>query len=208
MTTSPGSRASTASKGGFAYTRLSYIDQITFTNGDEFGDYYYSGAFTGDPLGDFLTGIVSQADFAQNGPDGQPYASHYGFFAQDDWKLSRKLTVSYGLRYEINPAFNDETHQLGQFDRNFKGGRLITQGTVGLGLVSNSWKNQVGDTPFITNSQAGLPITLRNTYWGNVQPRFGFAFDPYQNGKTIVKGHIGSYSVPVLGAGSVFASGG
>ena len=187
-------------KFGFSYTHLSYIDQITFTNGDEFGDYYYGGAFTGDPLGDFLTGIVSQADYAQNGPDGKPYASQYGFFGQDEWKLSKKLTVSYGLRYQINPAFNDETHQLGQFDRNYPGGRLITQGQVGLGLVAPSWKAQVGNTPFVTNNQVGLPITLRNTYWGNIQPRFGFAYDPYGSGKTIVKAHVGSYSVPVLGA--------
>jgi hypothetical protein len=187
-------------KFGFAYTHLSYIDQITFTNGDEFGDYYYSGAFTGDPLGDFLTGIVSQADYAQNGPDGKPFVSQYGFFGQDEWKLTRKLTVNYGLRYQINPAFNDATHQLGQFDRNYPGGRLITQGQIGLSLVAPSWKAQVGNTPFVTNSQVGLPITLRNTYWGNIQPRLGFAYDVYGDGKTIVKSHVGSYSVPVLGA--------
>jgi Carboxypeptidase regulatory-like domain len=187
-------------KFGFSYTHLSYIDQITFTNGDEFGDYYYSGAFTGDPLGDFLTGLVSQADYAQNGPDGQPFASQYGFFGQDEWKLTKRLTVSYGLRYQINPAFNDATHQLGQFDRNYAGGRLITQGQVGLGLVAPSWRAQVGNTPFVTNSQVGLPITLRNTYWDNVQPRFGFAYDPYGSGKTIVKAHVGAYSVPILGA--------
>ena len=187
-------------KFGFAYTRMSYIDQITFTAGDEFGDYYFSGGFTGDPLADFLTGLGTQADYAQNGPDGHPYASTYGFFGQDDWKISPKLTISYGLRYEINPPFNDETNQLGQFDRNYPGGRLITQGTKGLALVSPSWKQQVGNTPFITNSQAGLPITLRNTYYGNYQPRLGFAYDLYGNGNTIVKAHVGSYSVPVLGA--------
>ncbi len=187
-------------KFGFDFIRTSYIDQITFTNGDEFGDYYYSGAFTGDPLGDFLAGIVSQADYAQNGPDGQPFAYHYGLFGQDDWKVTRKLTVSYGLRYEINPAFNDATYQLGQFDRNYPGGRLITQGQKGLSLVAPSWKAQVGNTPFVTNSQVGLPITLRNTFYKNIQPRLGFAYDTYGNGKTIVKGHIGVYSVPVLGA--------
>ena len=187
-------------KFGFAYQHLSYIDQITFTNGDEFGDYYFSGAFTGDPLGDFLTGLTSQADYAQNGPDGQPFTSHYSFFGQDDWRVSPKLTVSYGFRYEINPPFNDATYQLGQFDRNYPGGRLITQGTKGLALVSPSWKQQVGDTPFITNSQAGLPITLRNTYYGNYQPRLGFAYDAFGDSKTVVKAHVGTYSVPVLGA--------
>ena len=187
-------------KFGFDFIRTSYIDQITFTNGDEFGDYYYSGNFTGDPLGDFLTGIVSQADYAQNGPDGQPFAYHYGFFGQDDWKVTRNFTVSYGLRYEVNPPFNDATDQLGQFDRNYPGGRLITQGQKGLSLVAPSWRAQVGSTPFVTNSQVGLPITLRNTYWQNIQPRLGFAYDAFGNGKTIVKGHVGSYSVPVLGA--------
>ena len=187
-------------KFGFAFVRNSYIDQITFTNGDEFGDYYFSGNYTGNALADFLTGQGSKADFAQNGPDGHPYASHYGFFGQDDWKVTSKLTLSYGMRYEINPPFNDETNQLGQFDRNYPGGRLIVQGQKGLGLVSASWKQQVGDTPFVTNSQVGLPITLRNTYYGNIQPRLGFAYDAFGTGKTVVKAHAGTYSVPVLGA--------
>lgn len=187
-------------KAGFNYVRNSYVDQITFTNGDEFGDYYYSGKVLGDPLGEFLTGFVSEADYAQNGPDGQPFASHYGLFAQDDWKATKRLTLSYGIRYEINPPFNDKTNQLGQFDRNFPGGRLITQGQKGMALISPSWRAQVGDTPFVTNDAVGLPITLRNTYYGNVQPRVGFAYDAYGDGKTIVKAHVGSYSVPVLGA--------
>jgi hypothetical protein len=186
-------------KAGFDYVRNSYVDQITFTAGDEFGDYYYAGLL-GDPLADFLTGVVTEADYAQNGPDGRPYASHYGFFAQDDWKVNKKLTVSYGFRYEINPPFNDKTDQLAQFDRNYPGGRLITQGAKGLALVSPSWRAQVGNTPFVTNDAVGLPITLRNTYYGNYQPRLGFAYDPFGGGKTIVKAHVGSYSVPVLGA--------
>ncbi len=186
-------------KAGFSYVRNSYVDQITFTNGDEFGDYYYAGLL-GDPLADFLTGVVTEADYAQNGPDGQPFASHYGLFAQDDWKATKKLTISYGFRYEINPPFNDKTNQLGQFDRNFPGGRLITQGAKGLALVSPSWRAQVGNTPFVTNDAVGLPITLRNTYYGNYQPRLGLAYDVYGDGKTVAKAHVGSYSVPVLGA--------
>ena len=121
------------------------------------------------------------------------------FFGQDDWRVSPNLTVSYGLRYEINPPFNDTTHQLGQFDRNFPGGRLIVQNEE-VPLISPSWRASVGSTRFITAKQAGLPDTLRNTYYGNIQPRFGFNFDPYGGGKTVIKAHVGSYSVPVLGA--------
>jgi hypothetical protein len=189
-----------STKFGFDFSRLSYIDQITFTNGDEFGDYYYTGAVTGNAYADFLIGLPVFTDYAQNGPDGQPFAYHYGFFGQDDWKVNHKLTISYGLRYEINPPFDDATSQLGQFDRNYPGGRLITQGAKGLSLVAPSWRAQVGDTPFLTNEAAGIPHTLRYTYYGNVQPRLGFAYDTMGDGKTVLKAHVGTYSVPVLGA--------
>ncbi|HYM00032.1 MAG TPA: TonB-dependent receptor, partial [Blastocatellia bacterium] len=106
-------------KFGFEFMRMDYEDQITFLIGDEFGDYTFDGSITGgtDPahaLADFLLGYPVQASFAQNGPDGKPYGYHYGGFAQDTWKIRRNLTLSYGLRYEVNPAFNDATHQLGQ----------------------------------------------------------------------------------------------
>ena len=186
-------------KFGGDFSRTSYIDQITFTNGDEFGDYDYTGYSTGSALGDFLTGNLTEADYAQNGPDGQPFAYHYGFFGQDDWKVTPRLTVSYGLRYEINPPFDDATHQLGQLDRNYPGGRLIVQNQE-VPLIAASWRAQVGNTPFITASQAGVPNSLRYTYYGNYQPRLGFVYDTYGDGKTVLKAHVGSYSVPVLGA--------
>jgi Carboxypeptidase regulatory-like domain len=186
-------------KFGGEFTRLSSIDQISFTNGDEFGDYYYTGGTTGSALGDLLTDQLDAADYAQNGPNGRPYVYSYHFFGQDDWRMTPRLTLSYGLRYEINPPFNDATHQLGQFDRNFPGGRLIVQNEE-MPLISASWRAQVGNTPFITASQAGLPDTLRHTYLGNIQPRFGFQYDPFGAGKTVVKAHVGAYSVPVLGA--------
>jgi hypothetical protein len=186
-------------KFGVDFGRISFVDYISYTAGDNFGDYYYLGDILGSPLADFLTGALDAADYAQNGPNVEPYAYHYAFFGQDDWKVNKKLTLSYGLRYELNPPFNDATHQLGQFDRNYPGGRLIIQNEE-TNLVSPSWIASVGNTPFVTAKQAGLPDTLRYTYYGNVQPRLGFQYDTRGNGKTVVKAHVGAYSVPVLGA--------
>ncbi len=187
-------------KFGADFRRYSYKDQITFLTGDEYGDYFFFGAVTGHDFADYLLGLPTATAFAQNGPDGEPFGYHYGGFFQDDIKLSRRLTVNLGLRYEINPAFDDKTHQLGQFDRDFPGGRLITQGTEGLNLVAPSWRNQVGNTPFVTNDQAGLPITLRRTWKGNIQPRAGAAWNVTGDNKTLIRGSVGVYSVPVLGA--------
>ncbi len=212
------SRGSHTMKFGFDYRHISYVDQITFTTGDDFGDYDFGGVttFTGNAFADFLLGLPDFTDFAANGPDGRPFSKHYGMFAQDDWQVSRNLTVNYGLRYEINPPFDDATHQLGQFDRNFVGpqgvlGRLIVQGQQGLSLVAPSWKQAVESfllqvpgydvsNYFVTNGAAGLPIGLRKTDRTNFQPRLGLSWRPFDNDKTVVHASVGFYSVPVLGA--------
>ncbi len=196
-------------KFGFEFNRRNYQDNITFLLGDEYGDYFYTGDFTaigvkkdGNVHGfaDFLLGLTADAYQAQNGPDGKPFGYHYGGFLQDEWKIRRDLTMTAGVRYEINTPFNDATNQLGNFDRNYPGGRLVVQGQSGLALVNPQWKAAVGNTPFVTNDQVGLPSTLRYTYKYNIQPRLGFAWNPGGDPKTVVRASSGFYSVPVLGA--------
>jgi hypothetical protein len=196
-------------KFGFEFLRRSYQDQITFLAGDEYGDYYFTGDFSAVPgrkngdvngFADFLLGITADGYQAQNGPDGKPYGYHYGGYGQDEWRIRPNLTLTYGLRYEINSPFNEENYQLGNFDRNYPGGRLVVQGQKGLSQVNPLWKTAVGSTPFVTNDQVGLPITLRYTYKANIQPRFGIAWSPGNQHRTVVRASGGVYSVPVLGA--------
>ena len=196
-------------KFGFEFRRLNFEDNITFINGDEYGDYHFFGDFTSQGVtknadvhgfADFLLGYVEDAQQAQNGPDGKPFGYHYGLFAQDEWRMFPNFTLTAGIRYEINTPFDDETTQLGNFDRNYPGGRLVVQGTEGLALINPLWKVAVGNTPFVTNDQVGLPHTLRNTYWANIQPRLGFAWKPSGNENTVIRSSFGLYSVPVLGA--------
>ncbi len=185
-------------KFGAEFRRLNYQDNITFNLGDEYGDYFYGGsdaqAFT-----TFLLGRIDDAVQAQNGPDGKPFGYHFGGFAQDEWRLLPNFTLNAGLRYEVNTPFDDATHQLGNFDTNIPGGALIIQNEE-TGLINPLWKIAVGNTPFMTASQVGWPDTLRQTDYGNVQPRLGLAWSPGTDGKTSVRASVGRYSVPVLGA--------
>lgn len=196
-------------KFGGEFRRVNYFDQITFNVGDEYGDYVFTGDFTAVPgkksgdvngFSDFLLGIVADALQAQNGPNGKPYGFHYGGYATDEWRILPNFTLTYGLRYEINTPFNDETHQLGNFDRSYPGGRLVVQGQAGLALVNPLWKAAVGNTPFVTNDQVGLPETLRYTYKENIQPRLGVAWSPGNQHNTVIRASGGIYSVPVMGA--------
>jgi len=183
-------------KVGVEGRRLSYQDNITFYLGDEYGDYFYNGS-DAQGFATFLLGRIDDAEQAQNGPDGKPYGYHYGGFAQDEWRLRPNFTLTAGLRYEVNTPFNDQTHQLGNFDTNVPGGELVIQNEE-TGLINPLWREAVGNTPFVTASQVGWPDTLRETYWGNIQPRLGLAWSP--DPKTSIRASMGLYSVPVLGA--------
>jgi hypothetical protein len=112
------------------------------------------------------------------GNSNQPFDNiPMGFFAQDSWKVNRKLTMNYGVRYdvEISPLFAPAT-------------AINAAAEKALGVVE------------------GIP---RNYH--NVAPRFGLAFDPTGNGKTVIRAGFGLfYDHPLLATAfdSVTADGG
>lgn len=189
-------------KAGVDYAHLNYEDTLYFNYGDYFGEYYFGSLAKGADYGfaDFLLGVPAETDYASDGPNTRPYTHSWGFYAQDTWKTSEDLTLSFGLRYEIHAPFNDATHQLANFDRKYPGGRVIVQGAAGLKTVNPTFEAALRTTPLVTNSEAGMPETLRNTYWGDVDPRLGFSYRVFHNDKTVFHAGVGAYTVPVLGS--------
>ena len=202
-----------ALKFGVDYQHYHFRDFLNFTAGDQFGDYYMSGQVTNgsfaglktggaSSLADFIVGFPVATDYSIDGPDVLPYSHFLGFYAQDSWKISPSFTLDYGLRYEIHSPFNDETKQLANFDPTYPGGRVIVQGQTGLNQVLPVFAQSIGSTPIVTNQVAGLPDTLRHTYYGDVGPRFGFTWLPFPTHQrnTVVHAGVGAYTVPVLGS--------
>jgi len=92
-----------------------------------------------------------------------------GLYAQDDWRFRTNLTINLGLRYEMS-----------------------TVPTEVKGQLSNLY-NLTDSAPHLGNPYFVNP-TLRN-----FEPRVGFAWDPFHNGKTAVRGGFGVYdSLPML----------
>jgi hypothetical protein len=119
-------------------------------------------------LADFLAGVPSSGTTLLRGATRRDtFTNNFGFFAQDDWKLTPRLTLNYGLRYEYLGLFKDEGDRLSNF----------VPGT-GTGLV------QVGTQ--------GLP-DLYKTDRNNFGPRFGFAYDVTGKGRTVLRGAYGFY---------------
>jgi hypothetical protein len=186
-------------KGGIDVQRVEYKDQVTFFTGEDFGRYVFDGSFSGNAFADFLLGLPAGTGYAQNAPDIRPYSTHFAAYAQDDWRVSPKLTINYGLRYDLRPPMKDRTNQLGNFDRNYPGGRVIVSNAEELAQVPAALRANLPNTPFVTADQAGLPETLRFTDKNNINARLGVAWRPFSDNRTVVRGGFGSFTVPLYG---------
>ena len=187
-------------KTGFDLQYVEYKDQVTFFEGEEFGRYSFNGSFSGNSFADFLLGVPAFTSYALNAPDGNPYAYHWAFFAQDDWRIGSKLTLNYGVRYDLRPPMTDRSNQLGNFDREFPGGRVVVSNAEALAQVPASIRQAVPNTPFVTANEVGLPESLVFTDRNNINPRLGIAYRPSENNRTVVRGGLGWFTVPIYGA--------
>jgi hypothetical protein len=133
----------------------------------------------------FLIGQPS-ASFGGGGIFDHKYrANDIGFFAQDDWKVRKNLTLNLGLRLELNGAFKDNSCHIGNVDEN-----LSAQGKYQFiyGGCANGLK-----VPGLTG--AGNNTTYFNNYAKNLAPRFGFAYDFGGKHDTTLRGGYGIYYV-------------
>ena len=132
-----------------------------------------------DPNGIWNFGSLS--DFLQNNPSKFQGGIHstlsprnlrqtiFGAYLQDDWRVRSNLTLNLGLRYEMSTVPTETSGKLANL-------RNLTDAAPHLG------------DPFFNNP------TLRN-----FEPRVGFAWDPFGNGKTAFRGGIGMFDVlPLL----------
>jgi hypothetical protein len=86
------------------------------TDANARGTYVFTGLFSGTDFGDFLLGLPQQAS-AQFGPGLEQFRSTaWDLFAQDDWRVTDKLTVSAGLRYEYYSPVSEADGRLATLD--------------------------------------------------------------------------------------------
>lgn len=202
-------------KFGGDFRKLRAESSLGFTTGNSYGDYLFSGNFSGSPWGDFLLGTPVATQIAVLTADNDGRASHYKLYAQDSFRVSQKLTLDYGVRWEFHPGYKDAGLNIANFDRSVpRTGRVIVMSDPkALDLVGPGPRaafnacpgptiNGVGCTPIVRADEVGLPDGLRKNYYTQFLPRLGFAYRA--NEKTTIRGSYGLYNMITLG--SVFFS--
>ena len=154
-----------------------------------FGAVSFNGNYTGHPYADFLLGIPNTAARAFPPVPTLRRRWVYDFFAQDDWKITRTLTLNLGLRYDVHPGWFEREGRLAFFD--ISSGKIVVPDDS-LGKVSPLMPR--GYVDIVTASSLGLPEkTLVKTDRNNIAPRLGFAYRPFGGGSTVLRGGYGLY---------------
>jgi hypothetical protein len=118
-------------------------------------------------LADFMAGYVYQSNLATGDPERFVTMNGFNIFAQDNFQLTRKLNINYGLRYEYVGPIHDDAKDLSEFDPSVPSGLAV----------------------------AGVDIpNLYPRYWNNFLPRGGFAYQPTNNGDLVIRGGVGLYT--------------
>ena len=131
-------------------------------------------AGTGNALASFLLGEVNAAS-VQASDLIQTRASYAAAYAQDDWRLTSRLTLNYGLRWEAEFPRYEVNNRMNSFDP--------------LAL------NPVSGTPGVVTFAGidGTPRRAFKTDLNNVGPRAGFAYQLTDSGKTVLRGGAGIF---------------
>lgn len=161
--------------------RVGGTDNLRDTYGSGFVRFRDDDTFSA--LENFTQGVASEGDVAVGNSHRLVSQKSIGLYLQDDWRATRNLSLTAGLRYDLTLPIHDQHDLLANFDP--------TKGLV-----------QVG-------KQIGSPY---DTDMNNFAPRLGFAYDFKGDGKTVFRGGIGViYEIPhisvYIGQNNTYAQG-
>ncbi|CAN5614494.1 hypothetical protein BH10ACI4_BH10ACI4_01960 [soil metagenome] len=146
-------------------------------------------ATSGHPFASFLMGyMINQANTAsviQIAPPTYNTMYYQGYYVQDNWNVTPKLTVNIGVRYEIPGVYRERNQLMATFNP--------TEVNSELGAISINGRAVTGAYDLV-NSPQHPAAGLRNEHFTNFSPRIGLAYR--LNEKTVIRGGWGKFFIP------------
>jgi hypothetical protein len=156
------------------------------------GTFAFTGFWTGQPLADFLLGALNSASRQSSPPQNYLFSTNAGAFAQDDFKITPRLTLNLGLRWEFLGHQSDKFGRTGGFVPSL--GKVIIADDRGVSnlpqlLASMGMTSLVG-----VSRDYGLPQSLIHPRYHDLAPRFGLAWRPFGGNTTVLRGGYGIFN--------------
>ena len=155
------------------------------------GGWGFSGVYSGFAWSDFLLGVPQTASRGNVAGIAELVNTDFSAFFQDDWKVSRKLTLNLGLRYDVDPPYHETSGRMFNFDP--KTGKVIVP-QAGMASVNKLFPTNL--IPVVSNTDAGVPAKLFNTDWNNLATRIGFSYRPMATADFVIRGGYGIFYDP------------
>src|SRR5262245_8142572 len=155
------------------------------------GSFRFDGRFTGHAIADMLLGAPFQSDRNLGEPFHNAKTFSSGYYFQDDWKVTPKLTLNLGLRYEFNLPPIENTDKMASFDP--------ATNTI---KVAGDKEAFISDGSLLLRDRPGVGRRLWETDKNNFAPRIGIAYRPFNDTKTVIRAGFGSfYNYQIVGNG-------
>jgi hypothetical protein len=162
---------------------------------EQHGAYNFNGSYTGSGYADFLLGIPQTTQLSIPTPPRYLRRTMWSLYAQNQFKVNQRLTLNYGLRYQLNGPYYDRYGSIANFDP--KSGALVLP-EDGITHVNPCYPKNI---PIISASQAGFPDrTLVRFPKNSSYPRIGFAYKPFGDDKTVVRADMESMENLIYGS--------
>ena len=144
------------------------------------GNFGFTADVTNLSLASYFLGYLRT--FLQgNGEFKDNRVNSFGLYFQDDWRVSRKLTLNLGLRYDPYFPWKETKGRI----------EIFNPSAYAAGVTSSVY---TGAPPgLLFPGDPGVPQYGNKSNYKNFEPRFGFAYDLQGNGKTSVRGGFGMF---------------
>lgn len=164
---------------------------------------FNSSAFSGDAYINFLLGDASSFTQLQTLATKHWVNNNYGFYANDNWHISPRLTLNLGLRYDGLPQAFERYNQFANFvpaDYNTALGNPVSpDGTLNPSSLSTFNNNLFYLNGIREAGVNGFPRGTVPSKYDTWEPRVGFAYSVGADGKTVVRGGFGMFYERVQG---------
>ncbi|MCC6587226.1 MAG: TonB-dependent receptor [Bryobacterales bacterium] len=166
---------------------------------------YYDNPVTGHPMASFLLGIASWGQGVQvAGPAS--LQTYQGAYIQDDFKVTRKLTLNLGVRWDYEPPRTERFDRQIYWDPSYKWNMQPNAGwswdaaqrEAGINFAAPDWISKgIYGRAALMGTQDYPGRTLQKTYSYNLAPRIGFAYQVLP--RTVVRGSYGKIFLSLTG---------